>query len=211
MKTKISVIIADDHPLWRKAVSDLLLDYNEFEVVAYAGNGLELLNVLDQKTPDLIILDIRMPVMDGYNALKKIKEKYPKTYVIILSEYCDEEAIVVDFIDKGANFALSKSVTHENLISTIVSVMADEPNFNKNILKQLIYRDSRKKKSETLSDQEKEILMMFTKQKSVKEVAAHFFLSIATIKWHKANIYRKTHCLNEVGLTTYAFKRGWIY
>lgn len=211
MKTKINVIIADDHPLWRKAIEDILLEHEEFTVTNGVSNVIELLISLQKSIPDLIILDVRMPSMDGYEALKEIKNLYPNIHVIILSDYCDEEPIVIDFIERGASFVLSKKVTEEDLVSSITSVIADEPHFEKDILKRLIHRDIKNSKAVKLTDQERAILLQFTKQKSIKEVAEFFFLSIATIKWHKANIYRKTKSLNEAGLTTYAFKRGWIH
>jgi DNA-binding NarL/FixJ family response regulator len=211
MKNKITVMITDDHPLWRKAIIDLLKTHPEFEVIGEANNGGELIELIKEKIPDVILLDIRMPVMGGEETLKKIKENHPNIYVIILSEYCYDDAMIIYYIENGASSAVAKSATGENLVGVIISVIADEPSFTEKILKELLRRDGKhNKKNEKLTEQEKNILMAFCEEKSIKEVAAQFYLSVGTIKHHKTNIYRKTKSINPAGLAKYAFKRGWL-
>ena len=143
--------------------------------------------------------------------MKIIKENYPNIYVIILSDLCDTDEMIIYYIENGASSAVTKATTSEKLVANIIGVMADEKDFCERVLNELLQRNLKYDTIiENLSKQEKGILLEFCKEKSVKEVATRYNLSVGAIKFHKTNIYRKTKSVSLAGLTKYAYKRGWL-
>lgn len=123
MKSEIKLILAEDYVFIRQAFVHLLTTEGHFNVIAQASNGKELLELLALSEPDIVLLDLDMPVMDGHTALKILKEKYPQVKVIILSNYNSKE-IIDDVLQNGASAFLSKDCSPEDLFKTIKSVYA---------------------------------------------------------------------------------------
>jgi DNA-binding NarL/FixJ family response regulator len=214
MKQKIRIIIADDHSLIRKAFISLLKELKNVEVINEAGNGKELLQLLRSETPDIILLNYKMPLMDGREALQLIKTKYPGIGVIMMSSH-DYQDTIIDLITKGANGFVSKSGTPENLFDTIQKVHKDGHYFSSKISKMLvngIVSEKQKDRSDknSLSDRELCVLKEICNGSNGKAISDRLFISISTVEYHKTNIYKKTNSQNVVDLVKYAFRNGLI-
>ncbi|HLP13391.1 MAG TPA: response regulator transcription factor [Flavobacteriales bacterium] len=212
---KIKIVLAEDHELMRRALISLLEEDNSIQVVGEAGNGKELLVLLKTVKPDIVLLDIEMPVMNGREALLLIKKKHPEVNVIILSMY-DETSLVSDFIANGANAFLSKSASTDTLFKAIKAVKNSGSYFDNSISKSVLKTLLRKNGvnphfgEQALSEREVDVLKQLCNGKTNKEIATLFSVSASTIDFHRTNIYRKTKSCNVTDLVKYAIKNAFI-
>lgn len=137
MKTKVKIAIAEDKELLRKAIISLIEEDENFQVISESSNGLELINNLNKNLPDLILLDYKMPIMDGKDALITIKKKYPDMKILILSQ-CDQSELIIDLITHGANGFISKGATTEIFFNAINSVICKGKYFDSKISEALL-------------------------------------------------------------------------
>jgi DNA-binding NarL/FixJ family response regulator len=216
LKTKkTKIVLAEDHELMRRALVSLLEENSRIEVVGEAVNGKELLALLKTVKPDIILLDVEMPVMNGREALVHIKKKYPETGVIILSMY-DETSLVSDLLANGANAFLSKGASTETMFKAIEAVKNTGFYFDKTISKSVLKSFLRKKginphfDEQALSKREIEVMRELCNGKTNKEIAGLFSISASTIDFHRTNIYRKTKSGNITDLVKYAIKHAFI-
>ncbi len=211
MNKPITVAVADDHMILRKGIISLLSEFKEISVLFEAENGKALMSVLKHTQPDIVLLDINMPEMSGSEALKLIKVKFPNVKVIMFSMFFDN-ATVTEFIKQGANGFLSKNCDVELLICTIKTVHEKQFYFQHGISHEIIKALSRsghlKDKSTELTAREAEILQLVCAGKSHKEIADKLFITLRTVDFHKANIYKKTNTNCNVSLYRYAVDAG---
>jgi DNA-binding NarL/FixJ family response regulator len=212
---KIRIILAEDQELFRKSLIALLATRPEFEIVAEAANGKELIEHMKNKEADIVLLDIEMPVMDGRTALEVIKKRFPKTRVIILSVHSGMH-LMSDFMSRGAASFLSKNCSAEILFKAIAVVNSEGYFFDLTTSKALL--DSvLKDKSEpplfqevSFNKRETEILVGICDGKTNREMASYLNLSASTIDFHRSKIYTKTNCSNVTELLKYALRNGII-
>jgi two-component system response regulator NreC len=204
MPDKIKVMIAEDHKLVREGVMSLLKEEKGISVIGDAENGKELLELIDEKEPDVVLLDLEMPVMDGIKTLAVLSKRFPKIKVIILSMYYSEE-MVKDLLTKGASAYLPKACDHEILSEAIHSVLHDTYYFENT-------NTPFKPAPVNLSFTEKEIEIMkeICKGKTNKEIAVNLQISGNTVDFHRKNIYVKAEVNNAAMLTLYAVRNKII-
>jgi two-component system nitrate/nitrite response regulator NarL len=208
-------MIAEDHELVRKAFISLLNESRTAEVIDEACNGKELLHKLKLTLPDIVLMDYRMPVMDGREALQIIKAKNPEVRVIMMSVH-DDNDLIMDFVAKGANGFISKSANPELLFTAILRTYKDGHYFDSK-LSQLMANgilnknNPEKLKKESLSDREISVLREICNGNTNKGISERLYISTSTVDFHKGNIYKKTNCKNVVDLVKYAFKHGIIH
>jgi DNA-binding NarL/FixJ family response regulator len=215
LETSIKVVIADDHTLFRTGVKTSLASRNDIQVVGEADNGMQLLNLLKHIKPDVILLDIHMPIMDGYATLPEIKKLYPDMKVIMLSMNNDP-SIITKMMEIGANSYLTKESDSETIFQAIKTCYQDDFYFNDLTNKALLNGLRNKKAPEpepaevNLSEKEITILRLMCEEKSTKEIADIVDLSPRTVEAIRDKLKSKTGTKSMAGLVMYAVKAGIV-
>src|SRR6476646_4116211 len=215
LDTPIKVAIADDHALFRTGVKTSLSSHKDIQMVAEAENGMQLLNLLKHIKPDVILLDIHMPIMDGYTALPEIKKLYPDMKVIMLSMNNDP-SIITRMMEIGANSYLTKESDSETIYHAIRTCFEQEFFFNDLTNKALLNGLRMKKPADTptpevhLSEKEITILRLMCEEKSTKEIADIVDLSPRTVEAIRDKLKTKTGVKSMAGLVMYAVKAGIV-
>jgi DNA-binding NarL/FixJ family response regulator len=210
--TKIDIVITDDHKLFRKGIAALLEDLEMVNKIYEAGNGEELLRLLKETKPlpDLILLDLNMPEMDGFEATKKLKKQFPEVKIIILTME-DDEQFILHLVNEGVNGYLNKSADTDEVELAIEKVMKMDFYFPDEISK-LIFSNLKKfgkskiKKKIEFSNQEKRVLELLCHEKTTTEIAEEMELGKRTIESYRKNMLEKTGARNMAGLIIYAMK-----
>jgi len=213
----IKVAIADDHALFRTGVKNSLTARKDIQMVAEAENGLQLLNLLRHIQPDIILLDIQMPIMDGMTTLKELKILYPNIKVIILSMHNDHD-VISKMMELGANCYLTKESGSDMIYEAVRGVFENDFYFNeltnKALLSGLL---SKRAKSELnffddlqLTDNEIKILKLMCDEKSINEIANIVELSPRTVEAIRDKLKAKTGTKSMAGLVMYAIKAGLL-
>lgn len=213
MNSTIKLILADDQILFRNALKLLIRERRMFDIIGEAANGKDLLDLLKVKRPDVILLDIEMPVMDGRAALEVIRNRYPLVKVIVLS-YFDDATYLSEFMARGANAYLSKGCEVNTLFDAIKKVHKEGVCYNDTVSSALLsaVRKGRplSKLESQLNEKEIAIVRMICNGKTNKEIAKVLFLSPATIDFHRSKIYTKTNCCNVAELFHYALRKNLL-
>lgn len=204
----IRVIITDDHQLFRKGLVFILKEYEDIQIVGEASNGRELLEMLPDAQPDVILLDIHMPVMDGMAAAEAIG-KLNQVYKILVLTMFDEDEQYNQMIELGARGFILKDADSTELISAIRKVAAGGHYYSQELLLNLL----RKKPDNTeadISDREKEVLELICKGYSNAQISDTLHISQRTVERHRANLLTKTDSANSVALVVYAIRKGIV-
>lgn len=209
---KIKVAIADDHALFRKGLISLMHDFDDLEIVFEAEDGKDLMGKLKQAAPDVILMDLEMPHMDGIEATKKIIKEYPDVKIIILSMH-DEEKYIIHLIEAGASGYLLKSAPPEEVEGAIKSVV-DKGHFlndhtSKVMMDHLKFKHQSPKNVKLgvdISKREKDVLQLICHEMTTPEIADHLCISTRTVEWHRQNLLDKTGAKNTAGLVVFAIK-----
>ena len=209
---QIRVIIADDHILFRAGVKTALSMQRDITIVGEADNGLQLLNLLKHITPDVILLDIQMPIMDGMTALPEIKRLYPELKVVMLTMHNDH-SMISRLLELGANGYLTKNSDSEVIYEAVRTVFEKEYYINHLTNKALIEvlrkpRTTPAPGDIKLSEKEITILKLMCEEKSTKEIADLVDLSPRTVEAIRDKLKTKTGAKSVAGLVMYAVKSG---
>jgi len=213
---KIRVLVTDDHAIVRDGICALLALTGDIEAVGEATNGREALEMVGKLSPDIVLMDIVMPLMDGLEATRRIHKEFPETKVIILTQYEDRE-YVIPVIEAGASGFISKAVAASELTSAIRSVYHGDSYLSPSITRLLVedYREiakagKSKDTSEQLTDREREILKLLAEGHSTREIAQILVISPKTVERHKTNLMAKLDIHNRLDLFKYALRKGII-
>lgn len=213
---KIKVIIADDHAVVREGTRKILDQEKDISVLAEASNGEEAVRMAEELKPDVILMDISMPVMDGIEATKIIKEKNPGITILILTAY-DDDQFIFSLLEAGAAGYLLKNIHHHELVEAIRAVYAGESVLHPSVARKVLNRfgkieEKAEKKAllEPLSEREMEVLKLVTKGYSNKEIADQLYLSIRTVQGHLGNIFNKLMVSSRTEAVVRALKEGWV-
>ena len=208
MKNKIKIFLVDDHNLFREGLKFLLSNNDMLSEIHEAENGKDLVkNVLSVK-PDIILMDIEMPVMNGIEATREALKIYPETKVIALSMYGNEN-YYSEMIDAGAKGFLLKNSKFEDVTKAIIDVNEGRNYFSPEILEAIIKNLNKKKLKTTntdLTEREIEVLYNICKGFSNQEIADFLYISKRTVDKHRENILLKTQSKNTAGLVIYAIR-----
>jgi len=216
LKTKTRILIADDHPLLREALCQVLSKEQDMEVVGKAGDGEEVVKMASQLKPDVVIMDIIMPKFDGIEASKKIKATAPNIAILILTAY-DDDNYVLGLLEAGAAGYLLKSARGQDMVEAIRAIQAGESVLHPEIIEKLLKRAMLKstgivksRTSELLSEREKEMLKLLATGMGNKEIAKKLCLSLRTIKAHMSNIFTKMNVASRSEALVEALRSGLI-
>jgi two-component system, NarL family, response regulator NreC len=212
----IRILLADDHTVVRKGLRLLLDSQPEFEVVAEAANGREAVALAEEHRPDVAVMDMAMPLLNGSEAARQITGKLPDTAVVVLSMHSDE-AYVLKALKAGARGYLLKDSADHDLIQAVKAVSEGKSYFSAAISDMLVedyVREMQERKLEDsydlLTTREREVLQLFAEGKNNKEVANLLHLSLYTVETHRANIFQKLNLHSSAELVLYAIRKGVI-
>ncbi|MBU2649561.1 MAG: response regulator transcription factor [Bacteroidetes bacterium] len=210
----IKILIADDHQLFREGLVNLLADSTGIEVIAEAQDGKETITLAKKFKPDIVIMDIGMPIMNGLQATTALQKDHPEIKVIALSMHSDRDYIK-SMLEAGASGYLFKNCSYHQLIEAIKSVYSGKKYLSDDITEVVIndylHHESDVTPSDTvLSERESEILKLYAEGKSSREIADLLFVSVKTIGTHKQNILNKLGLKTIPDMVKYALKSGMI-
>jgi DNA-binding NarL/FixJ family response regulator len=203
---RIRVVVVDDHQLMLDAIRLTLEQSKDIELVGEALTGSEALPLIGRTHPDLVLLDIRMPQMDGLTCLGKIRERHPKIKVVILSGI-DEPEQIQTALKHGASAFVVKHVDPRDLASALRQAMAGT------VFQMLGSGESSEEnaaKAAGVTESEMRVLTALARGLSNKQIAAELFITEQTVKFHLTNIYRKLHVANRTEATRYAYQHGIV-
>jgi DNA-binding NarL/FixJ family response regulator len=209
--TSTSVIVIDDHSIFRAGIIDrLLVEKGRISVVGEGSNGLEAYALAKKLRPNVILMDISMPIMNGIEATKKISSEFPEIEIIILSVYDDDQYINAS-LEAGASGYLLKSVEAEELRESILKVARGGSALSPTIARKVLSRISRGGAEEHgLSERELQVLKMVAKGSSNKLIARELFLSVRTVEAHLHNIFEGLGVSSRTEAVTKAVRNKWI-
>jgi len=216
MKQKQRIVIAEDHTILREGLRALISSEPNLDVVGEAEDGRDAIHCVETLTPDLVLMDLSMPRMDGLDAIKEIKKRYPETKVLALTVHKTEEYILAT-LRAGADGYVLKDATQDELLMAIRSVLGGKSYLSPGASEKVIegYLDSRKtlKTStswDTLTPREREILKLIAEGYKNRDIADYLFVSVKTVEKHRANLMKKLDLHTTSALTAFAMEKGLV-
>jgi len=215
MNKQIKIFIVDDHSIFREGLSFVLSQIENYTVIGEAENGKVFLNLLDQQEPDIVLMDISMPEMDGIEATEKALKKIPDLKVITLSSY-GQESYYYRMIKAGVMGFVEKKAGKSEIKEAIDTVYAGNNYFPQDILRNLIFKISNKGEDNLassdieISKREKQVLSLICQGLSNNEIAEKLFISPKTVDNHRTSLLSKTHAKNAAHLVMFAIKNHII-
>lgn len=200
------LLIVDDHPVVRAGLRGMLSGQPDFEVIGEAANGAEAVAMTKRLQPNVVLMDLRMPEMDGVTAIGKIKAQHPDVQVLVLTTY-DSDSDILPAIESGATGYLLKDTPREELFQTIRAAAQGKPVLTSAIAARLMER-MRSPAVEALSSREIEVLNLVAKGASNKEIAGQLFITEATVKSHLLRIFGKLGVADRTAAVTRALEQG---
>lgn len=214
---KINVLIVDDHQLFREGLVNLISESEEIEVIGEAENGQEAINRVKELKPDVVLMDIGIPVLNGIEATQIIKNDFPQVKIIAISMHSDKHYIK-RMLTEGASGFLFKNCSYNQLIEAIYSVYNGDKYLSKEVT-DIIVNDyigngvdngDKEDVVERLSNREQEVLTLLAKGIATREIAEKLFISVKTVGTHKQNIFEKLHFDTNADLIKFAIKKKII-
>ncbi len=210
----IKYSIADDHKIFRQGLRYALADDHKLKFVGEAGNGIELLELAEKQQPDVVLIDIKMPEMDGIETTRRMRAAYPDTKILMLTSH-DDEHFILHLLELGANGYLLKNTEPAEIKRAIHHVYENDYYFNdlvsNTMLRSLTIRNrTREKEAVKLNDRETEVLKLICQELTATEIGARIFLSPRTVEGIRAALIEKTGVRNTAGLVVYALKNGIV-
>ena len=213
---KIKVLIVDDHTLVRDGIRSLLGLVADIEVVGEATNGREALQQIKQLMPDVVLMDLAMPLMSGLDTTRRIRREFPETRVLALTQYDDSE-YVIPVIEAGARGFVSKMAAFSELASAIQAVYKGESFLSPSAAAALVEECQQKTTSEggqdpyqQLTDKEREVLKLVAEGRTAREIADVLVVSPKTVEWYKTSLMNKLNIHNRTDLIKFAIRKRVI-
>lgn len=210
----IRVLLADDHAVVRKGIREFLEEDATIRVVAEASDGEEAIALVAREQPDVAILDIQMPKLNGMDATRRVKKDFPQTRVLILTAY-DDDPYIFAALRAGANGYLLKTASSDELVHAVHAIAAGESALSPAIAKKLVQRTvandaTRTEIIEPLTERELEVLRLAAKGMGNKQIGAALSISDRTVQGHLTNIYAKLHVNTRTEAVMLAVREKWI-
>ncbi|OGO22470.1 MAG: DNA-binding response regulator [Chloroflexi bacterium RBG_16_50_9] len=213
---KIRVLVVDDHTIVRDGICALLALAGDIEVVGEAANGSEALNKVKELSPDVVLMDIAMPIMGGLEATRRIHKEFPKTKVLVLTQYDDKE-YVFPVIESGASGFISKAGASSELVSGIRAVYQGDSYLSPSVARLMVenyqHTAGERSKQDTynqLTERERDVLKLLAEGYSTQEIANMLVVTPKTVEGHKTNLMAKLDIHNRIDLVKYALRKGII-
>jgi two-component system response regulator NreC len=206
---RTKVLLVDDHQIIIDGMKSLLQNSDEIKVAGEANNGREALRIMEILEPDVVLMDIDMPVMNGIDTLKEIGKRFPRVKVIILSMH-NEAGMIKSLMNIGAQGYLLKSCAQDELIGAIQKVANGQSYFSTEVTLSLLNPVQNNQQAELLTDRETEIIKLIAEGFSNKEIGSKLFISHRTVDTHRTNLMKKLDVSNIAGLISYAIRNGIV-
>jgi len=213
---KIRVLVVDDHTIVRDGICALLGLAGDIEVIGEAANGKEALEIVRELMPDVVLMDIAMPIMDGLEATRRIHKEFPKTKVLVLTQY-DEKDYIFSIIEVGAQGFITKMAASSELAAGIRAVHRGDSFLSPSAARFLVedYQQGvsvRKNHDpyEQLTNREREVLKLLAEGYTTQEIANMLVISIKTVEGHKTSLMAKLDIHNRIELVKYTLRKGII-
>ena len=213
---KIRVLLADDHAILRQGTRQLIDHEPDMEVIGEAGDGEEAVSKVAELKPDVVILDVAMPKLNGIEATRKIKETAPATTILVLTGY-DYDEYIFSLLEIGAAGYLLKDVNGDDLVNAVREVYAGEPVLHPAVMRKLIDRcktpaaeEPETDDSKCISEREMEVLRLAARGISNKEIADTLVISIRTVQAHMRSIFSKLDVGSRSEAIIHGLKQGWF-
>lgn len=205
------VLIVDDHALSRKGIQSILAPEPRFTVVGEAADAAEALQKVDELRPDLVLMDIRMPEMNGLEATRRIKADFPKVVVVILS-VSDDVGDFFEAIRSGAQGYLLKDMNPDQWLDYLRSVVGGDTPISRELARELLeeFRVASARADSSISERELEVLRKVAEGLNNREIGEELHIAESTVKNHLRNILEKLRLRNRAQLVAYAYERGWL-
>ncbi|WP_088351944.1 two-component system response regulator CasR [Bacillus cereus] len=206
---KIKLLLVEDHHIVRRGLVFFLKTREEFEIIGEAENGEEALHFVQKERPDVVLMDVSMPKMDGIEATKRLKQYDETIKVLILSSFSEQD-YVIPALEAGADGYQLKEVQPEQLVTSIIAIYEGNANFHPKVTPALLGRSAVKKENpfSMLTKREQEVLQEIAKGRSNKEIAAELHITEQTVKTHVSNILAKLEVDDRTQAALYAVKHG---
>ena len=209
----ITVLLADDHAIVRQGLRRLLEDCHDMEIIGEAGNGQEALRLLRQLEPDVVVMDLSMPSLDGIETTKQIVSEKLKTRIVILTMHATEE-YAMRLLQSGAHGFVGKDAFGEDVVKAIRQVARGDyyvpPSLSQNLPKRYAHDQGTTPPLQTLSDRELQVLKRLAEGKTLREIAEELHLSVKTIETYRARLSAKLELKTTADLTRFALRCGVI-
>ena len=216
MSHERTIVIAEDHTLLREGLISMLGERNDLKVVAEAADGRDAVRCVEKHQPDLILLDLAMPKMNGISAIKDISSRFPDTRILAVTIQTDDEYILAAF-ESGAHGYCLKQASRDEFLNAIDKVLSGNryisPEISEQVLEGYLAGKKRLKKDtrwESLTQREKEVLKLIGEGYKNAEIADFLFISPKTVDKHRSNIMKKLDLHNAAALTAYAIEKGLV-
>jgi DNA-binding NarL/FixJ family response regulator len=216
MGQKVRIVIAEDHTILREGLKSLLSSNPDFEIIGEAEDGREAIRCVEKFKPDLILMDLSMPRINGLDAIKEIKKRFSETKILVLTVHKTEEYILAS-LKSGADGYILKDSTHAELVLAVKNVLSGKHYISPGISEKVIegYLEGKKalktKSSwETLTQREREILKLIAEGYKNKEIGNYLCISPKTVEKHRANLMEKLDLHNVQALTAFAIEKGLV-
>jgi DNA-binding NarL/FixJ family response regulator len=208
----IRILLVDDHAILREGLRALLSYYPDVEVVGEAEDGAQAIERVERLNPDIIIMDIAMPGMNGLEATQRIHQQYPDARVLILTQY-EDQPYVLPLLRAGASGYVLKRALGADLINAVRAVARGEsflyPSVTTTVLEQLRKPEQAfKEDDKTLTQREQEILRQVAHGETSRQIASELDISVKTVEWHRANLMSKLNVHSVAELVRYAIRHG---
>lgn len=218
--SNIQLFVVDDHPIFVDGIVNLLKDTPGFEIIGTASNGQEFLDKIKTKQPDIVLMDINMPVMDGIEATKELKLNYPKVKVIALTMFNDIR-FIKDLLEIGAKGYVLKNISRDDLIKAIHTVSEGKPFLDSTVQEKVISSMSATDEDEfdekeadlmvqNITSRELEILQLIALGLTSQDISQKLFISKNTVETHRKNLLAKLNVKNTASLLKFAYKKGLV-
>lgn len=220
MEEKIRIILADDHAMLRQGTAEILRREPDIEVVGEAADGRQAIDLSRDLAPDIVVMDVRMPVMSGIEATRQIREALPGVQVLVLTAH-DDDQYIFSLLQAGASGYLLKSAPVSDLVKAIRQVKAGESPLDPSIARKVVVRMSGERERrkpevreemdvETLTPRELEVLQLLAQGLSNRAIAETLFISDRTVQAHLTSIFAKIHVSSRLEAVLNAIRRGWL-
>jgi DNA-binding NarL/FixJ family response regulator len=215
-KNKILIAIADDYKIFREGLKKCIANDDSLEVIIEADNGEELISAFEKTVPDVVIMDLKMPVMNGMEATQIIRKKFPAVKVLVVTMY-EDDRFIIHLMEIGANGYLLKNAEPDEIRKSIYAVHENGYYFNdlvnKAFLKKLVIKNNIKpsfNQNVEFSEREHEVLKLICEEKTAAEIAIETFLSPRSVEGIRQRLIEKVGVRNTAGLIMFAIKNGIV-
>lgn len=219
MSNPIRILLADDHAMLRQGTAELLRREPDIEIIGEAADGQQAVELVQKLLPDIVIMDIRMPVLSGLEATRRIRESLPQVQVLVLTAH-DEDQYIFSLLQAGASGYLLKTAPVSDLVQAIHQVQAGESPLDPAIARKVVVRMSAERKSngmiaeapavEELTDRELEVLQLLVQGMSNRAIAEALYISDRTVQAHLTSIFAKMQVSSRLEAVLKAIKLGWL-